>query len=136
MTARRRADYQRLCEELKGSEDESIREEIKDQIIALIAEDEDHARGFFEDSLRRSLGYISPTVGKKQDRPFSLAVEIHHRNTVPVIVLGASFRPKLDDNVVDLSVFLGEEIYGLARLKGFDWLIDTVAVNGNSVAQR
>jgi len=133
MVANRRADYQRLCEELTGSKDEGLREGIRAEVRDLISEDEDYARGYFEDSLRRSLGYISPTVGKKQDRPFVISVEIHREHTGPVAVIGVAFRPKIDDDLEDLNGFLGEEIYGLARLKGFDWLIAALAVNGELI---
>lgn len=135
MVANRRADYQRLCEELRVSETIELKEELKGNIRKLIAEDDGYARGFIEDSLRRALKYISPTVGKDEGRPFVLAAEIHYPQGQPVVVLGASFKPKLEDNVDELIGYFGEEIRELAALRGFDWLIAELAVNGKSIAQ-
>lgn len=135
MVANRRADYQRLCEELRVSKTAELKEELKETIRKLIAEDDSYARGFIEDSLRRTLKYISSTVGRDEGRPFSLAAEIHYLKSKPVVVLGASFRPKLEDNVDELIEHFGEEIYSLAGLKGFDWLIVELAINGRSVTQ-
>lgn len=133
MVANRRADYQRLCEELKGSESKELRSKLQEELRELIAEDEDYARGFIEDSLRRALRYLSPTVGRNDPRPFSLAVEISHNTGVPTVLLGASFLPRVGDDVEQLTNYFGEELYGLARLKGFDWLIEELAVNGLSI---
>jgi len=133
MVANRRADYQRLCEELRTSEDSKVRESLRSSLRELIADDDNYARGFIEDSLRRSLRYISPTVGKNEGRPFALAAEIHYLADEPVVVLGAAFRPRIGDDLDDLISYFGEEIYGLAKLKGFDWLIAELAVNGRSI---
>jgi len=135
MVANRRAEYQRLCEELRGSEDSKAQEKLKRSIRDLITADDSFARGFIEDSLRRSLRYISPTVGRDEGRPFSLAVEIHYPEGQPVLLLGAAFLPKLEDDLDELVSYFGEELYGLARLKGFDWLIAELAVNGKSISQ-
>lgn len=135
MVANRRADYQRLCEELRGSESGELREKLKAELRELIAEDEDYARGFIEDTLRRALRYLSPTVGRNDARPFSLAVEINHSSGAPAVLLGASFLPRVGDDVDQLTSYFGEELYGLARLKGFDWLIEELAVNGQSIAR-
>lgn len=135
MVANRRADYQRLCEELRVSESNELRERLKGEFRELIAEDEDYARGFIEDTLRRALRYLSPTVGRSDARPFSLAAEINHSSGLPTVLLGASFLPRVDDDVDELTRYFGEEIYGLARLKGFDWLIEELAVNGQSIAR-
>lgn len=131
MVANRRADYQRLCEELGNSRDEETRSEIKASILELIIEDRDYARGFIEDSLRRALKYISPTVGRDEGRPFAITAEVVLRKpNDPVILVGASFRPKIEDDVHENILFLGEEIYSLAAMRGFDWLIERLAVNG------
>lgn len=131
MVANRRVDYQRLCEELGNSRDEETRSEIKSSIIELVIEDKDYARGFIEDSLRRALKYISPTVGKDEGRPFAIVAEvILQKPDEPVVLVGASFRPKVEDDVHENILFLGEEIYGLAAMRGFDWLIGRLAVNG------
>lgn len=135
MVANRRADYQRLCEELRGSESVELQEKLKGELRELIAEDENYARGFIEDTLRRALRYLSPTVGRNDGRPFSLAAEINHSSGVPTVLLGASFLPRVGDNVAELTRYFGEELYGLSRLKGFDWLIEELAVNGQSIAR-
>lgn len=135
MVANRRADYQRLCEELRGSENSDLQESLKESIRQLIIEDDSYARGFIEDSLRRSLRYISPTVGRDENRPFSLAAEVYYTSGVPSILLGASFQPKIEDNLDELIPYFGEEIYGLAKLKGLDWLIQELAVNGHSISR-
>jgi hypothetical protein len=133
MVANGRAEYQRLCEELRTSADGKEQEKLRSSIRALITADDSYARGFIEDSLKRSLRYISPTVGRDEGRPFSLAVEIHYPGGQPVVLLGAAFLPRLDDDTEELVSYFGEEIYGLARLKGFDWLIAELAVNGKSI---
>lgn len=135
MVANRRAEYQRLCEELKVSESAKDQEALKGAIRELIVADEPSIRGIIEDSLRRSLRYISPTVGRDQGRPFSLAVEIHEVSGSPAVIIGAAFKPKVGDDVSHLISYFGEEIYGLARLKGFDWLVQELAVNGESIAR-
>lgn len=135
MVANRRADYQRLCEELRASETIELKERLKSNIRELIAEDDSYARGFIEDSLRRALKYISPTVGRDEGRPFSLAAEVHYPQGQPVVILGVSFRPKLEDNVDELIGYFGAEIRELAALRGFDWLIAELAINGRSIAQ-
>lgn len=131
--ANRRADYQRLCEELRVSKDGKLQEKLKQSIRKLIIEDDEYARGFIEDSLRRGLKYISPTVGRDEGRPFSLAAEIHYDAGQPFVILGASFRPKLNDDLDYLVGYLGEEIQGLARMRGLGWLIQELAVNGKSI---
>lgn len=133
MVANRRADYQRLCEELRGSENSKLQEKLKGTIRKLISEDDNYARGYIEDSLRRALKYISPTVGRDEGRPFSISAEIHYSTGKPTVLLGVSFRPKIGDDLDDLIGYFGEEIYGLAKLKGFDWLIEELAVNGKSI---
>jgi len=133
MVANRRAEYQRLCEELRTSDDGKAQDRLKSSIRELITADDSAVRGYIEDSLRRSLRYISPTVGKAEGRPFSLAVEIRYSQGDPVVLLGVSFRPKIGDDLDHLIGYFGEELYGLARLKGFDWLIAELAVNGKSI---
>ena len=132
--ANRRAEYQRLYEELKLVVADPARSELQSAIRELILEDSDYARGFLEDSLRRALRFISPVVGKRTGREFAIAAEIHSLGGRPVVLLGASFLPKIGDDVPELTALFGEEIYGLARMKGFDWLIEELAVNGRSIA--
>lgn len=130
----RRADYQRLCEELRVSKDSRAKTRLKKKLTELILEDDSYARGFIEDTLRRTLRFVSPTVGRDQGRPFSLTVEIHQNEGKPVAIVGASFLPKVGDDVEALISYFGEELYGLARMRGFDWLIQELAVNGTAIS--
>lgn len=133
MAINRRADYQRLCSELKSSTDGETRDRLRATILELVAEDESYARGFIEDSLRRGLSYISATVGKGEGRPFSIAAEVHRAAGQPTVLVGLSFRPVVGDELDELIPEIGAEVRELADLHGYDWLIGELAINGRSV---
>ncbi len=135
MAINRRADYQRLCAELKSSTDGEAKNRLRATILELVTEDEGYARGFIEDSLRRGLSYISSTVGNGEGRPFSIAAEVHELEGEPTVLVGLSFRPIVGDDLDDLIEEIGAEIQEIADIHGFDWLIGELAVNGRSVAR-
>lgn len=136
MTGNRRVDYQQLCEQFYSSDDNLVKSQLQSAILELVVDDEDYAKGFIEDTLNLGLRWLSPTVGKNKDRPFTLTVEMHsQKDGSTVAIIGAAFKPKIGDDIENLTNNLGEEIYGLSKAKGFDWLIEELAVNGKSIAK-
>lgn len=134
MTANRRVEYQKLCEQLTSSKTQKSQIRLRAALRELVASDENYAKGFIEDTLNLGLRWLSPTVGKTRDRPFNLIVEIHKdEKGEHFAIIGASFKPKTGDNVKQLSLTLGKELYVLSSMKGFDWLIKDLAVNGHYV---
>lgn len=134
MTANRRVEYQKLCEQLASSKTVKSQQNFRAALKELVASDENYAKGFIEDTLNLGLRWLSPTVGKTKDRPFTLIAEIHtDEKNNPFAIVGVSFKPKMGDNIKELSYNLGKELYVLSSMKGFDWLIKDLAVNGHYI---
>lgn len=127
--ANKRADYQQL---FGGVVDGHPLDATKiDKISSLMLEDQAYANGFFENSLRRTLNYVSPTVGRNKDRPFSIVINLEVSDDgMPHLIIGASFRPKIGDDVEHLTEFFGEELLGLSKMKGYSAFVGHIAVNG------
>lgn len=133
--ANRRADYQQLFDGVNNGQRPSASKISK--ISSLMLDDQEYAKGFFENSILRTLHYASPTVGRNKDRPFSVVIEVEVSDQgLPYLIIAASFRPKVGDDIEHLVDFFGEELIGLSKLKGYSNFVGYIAVNGKLVYSR